>query len=171
MIELLLLRHAKSDHPEGMSDFDRPLNKRGIKDAPRMGKVLRKTDLQPDLIISSPAVRAKETAEAAAATCGYTDAVDFQQILYDGSTRDYIKTIQSAPADKKRLMLVGHNPHIEDVVDYLSSGGNLSVKFPTAGLALIRFETESWAQVREKEGMLISFMLPKHLKKVMKSTD
>src|ERR1044072_9796764 len=116
--KLLLLRHAKSswDDPS-LSDYDRPLNNRGKQNASTMGNFLKKENLIPDLIISSPAKRANKTADIIAKKSGYDKTILESKVLYAATIDDYRDVIQNIKNEYKSVLLVGHNPTIEDVVE------------------------------------------------------
>lgn len=143
MKTLLVMRHAKSswDNP-GLLDHQRPLKKRGLRDAPRMGRWLAERDLVPDLIVSSPAVRARSTAELVGEACGYSDKIVIAEDLYPGSPDDWIDAARSAPSSVKRLLLIGHNPGIEDLVESLTGE---YVRMPTAAIAHLEVGVDAWA--------------------------
>src|SRR5437870_2049014 len=117
MKSVLVLRHAKSSwkHPE-LADQDRPLNKRGKRDAPRMGRILKKERLVPDIIISSTAVRARATAEAVAKASGYQRDITFNRSLYAAGPQAYIDALHDLD-DNVRVLIVGHNPGLEELVE------------------------------------------------------
>ena len=169
MKQILLLRHAKSswDHP-GLDDFDRPLAKRGLKDAPRMGKFLKKIDRTPDLIISSTAQRAKETSQLAVQGMKKEESlITWNRDMYYGSIRDYLKAIQTVKNDVERIMLVGHNPKMEDTAGALiGSEGVSHIRMPTAALVCINTYATSWDQVQWGECELEWMMIPKVLKEI-----
>lgn len=114
MKTLFILRHAKasSRYPE-LPDRERPLNKRGQWQAPAVGRHIRTIGLTPDLILSSPARRARETAVIVAQECGYDGEVDFVESFYPGEPEDYIVALGNLPDAAERVMIVGHNPGME----------------------------------------------------------
>jgi phosphohistidine phosphatase len=121
MKTLLILRHAKSSWKDAeLEDHDRPLNKRGEHDAPRMGHLLREEDLVPDLILSSTAKRARKTAEAVAEASGYTGEVELIPELYGGGPEAYLETLHNLPGENLRVLVVGHNPDLEELVEMLT---------------------------------------------------
>lgn len=150
--ELLVLRHGKSDWTtDASSDFERPLAPRGRKAVKRMGRWLREQRLLPEYVVSSPARRAKQTALRA---CEFADIpktpVVWDKRVYEAGVRDLLQVLADCPQDKKRVMIVGHNPGFEDLVEYLGGEG---VAFPTDGklmptAALARFEMpDNWAKL------------------------
>ena len=114
---LLLLRHAKSSWKEnGVSDHDRPLNKRGKRDAPRMGWLLQKEELVPDIILSSTALRARDTTIRVAKSCYYKGQITYADSLYLGGIEAYLDALKVLPNDFKIVLVVGHNPDMEYLV-------------------------------------------------------
>ena len=162
MKTLLILRHAKSswNHPE-LSDYDRPLNGRGKRDAPRMGKHLRQEGLIPDRILTSSAKRARKTANKVAKTCGYTGKVKKLDAFYDTVPGVYFETLQALPNKYQRVMVVGHNPTMEQLVSHLTSQIE---RMPTAALAHIEIPIEHWEELNlYTKGILVSLWTPKTL--------
>lgn len=162
MKELLVLRHAKSSWKDlSLRDFDRPLNKRGKMDAPRMGKLLAEQDLVPDLIITSAAVRARLTAEAVAETSGYDEEIFETSELYMAMPEDYIAVLNHVQDSNTLVMVVGHNPGIEDLIEDLTGEW---YRMPTAALAHIQLDIDSWQSLdAESEGELVNNWYPKEL--------
>ncbi|MGI0048396.1 MAG: SixA phosphatase family protein, partial [Nitrososphaera sp.] len=119
---LLLLRHGKSSwkHPD-LDDHDRPLGKRGKRDAPRMGKLLKEEDLIPDLIISSTAKRSKKTAQAVVESSGYAGKIDLNPSLYSADPEAYLKALRRVRDEFNMVLIVGHNPALENLVSMLTS--------------------------------------------------
>jgi phosphohistidine phosphatase len=160
MKTLLIMRHAKSSwkHPE-LADKDRPLNKRGEKDAPRMGKVLKHADVLPQLIYSSTALRASKTAEAIAEKIKYKKEIIYKETLYMAEPSVIIDVLRETPDDIKRVMVVGHNPGMEGLAQMLTRKvGSLS----TATIACIKLPIESWKDINlEVEGKLVKIWEPK----------
>ena len=161
MKELLIMRHAKSSwNPPYPTDFERPLNKRGRKAAPRMGKFLAGRDLLPDLIVSSPAERAKQTVELFMMASGYDGETHFEQGIYNAYIGDLVAVVQGLPDAVERAMLVGHNPGFEMLVEQLCGG---DVRMPTAAIAYIKLPVTSWADVGRETGELQWLVTPKLL--------
>ncbi len=158
---LLILRHAKSSWKDpGLADHERPLNKRGRRDAPRMGERMREEGLCPDLLISSTATRARQTADRLAATCGYEGTIALDPELYHGSAGAYLQAAHGAPLDADTVLLVGHNPSIEEAVWMLTGRHE---RMPTAALARIEFDVDGWGELRATEGRLQSVWRPKEI--------
>ena len=162
MKTLLILRHAKSswNHP-GLADHERPLNKRGKRDAPRMGRLLQDENLVPDLIITSTARRARKTAQKIAGASGYAAEIVKTGALYHAYLDDYIAVLRQLGADHERVMLVGHNPGLEDLVADLTGQ---AVRMTTAALAQVSLPIESWAELTTlTKGELINLWRPKEV--------
>ncbi|TPM39640.1 histidine phosphatase family protein [Mesorhizobium sp. B2-3-4] len=152
MKQLLLLRHAKSswDDPE-LDDFDRPLAGRGLKSARLMGRELAARDWLPDLALVSPALRTSDTWRLVAAELPVHPRVAFAEALYDASATDILRRIQKADPSAGCLVVLGHNPGLEDLAKQLAGPGSepkalkrLEEKFPTAALARFVFE-DDWS--------------------------
>jgi phosphohistidine phosphatase len=117
MKTLLVLRHAKSSWSDpARDDYQRPLNKRGRRDGPRMGELVREYGLIPDLVISSDAVRARLTAEAMAEAARYAGEVLLDQHLYLASPADILSLLRTVRENADTVMIVGHNPGLEELV-------------------------------------------------------
>jgi len=161
MKTLLLLRHAKSDWDDpSLRDFDRPLAARGERDAPRIGKALRKRGPLPDLIVSSPAARAKATVDAVIRAAKLDLEIRFDEAVYGGSSPELISLIKRLPDGSSCVMVVGHNPGFEDLVGRLSGSHD---RMPTAALACIEFQIDHWEDVNDGEGKLAWLLTPKQL--------
>ena len=163
MKTLLVLRHAKSswDDP-GLEDHERPLNKRGKKTAPRMGKLLRDEGLVPDLVISSTAVRAKATTKAVVEKAKYKGKTRYDKRLYPGgpsSIFEVLREVEDEGVD--RVMIVGHNPGQEELIRALTGRDEA---FPTAALARIELPIEKWKDLDSTvEAKLTKIWRPKEL--------
>lgn len=159
MKTLLIMRHAKSDWESGSnSDFDRPLNSRGLITAPQMGETLKESNLCPDLIISSPAQRAKSTAMAVAAEINYSTEIQFTETFYFGNLDQITKLICSTDNNTEKLMVVGHNPTWEGLV-YFLSGKYLQMK--TANIAVIEFDVNDWSKINKSNAKFVEVLAPK----------
>ena len=159
----MILRHAKSSWEfEELSDHDRPLNNRGRRDAPLMGRKLLKEQLVPQIIISSSAVRAHSTAKKVAKACGYEDEILIDPALYGSGYSDYLNLLTNQEDKHDIIMLVGHNPISEQLVEVLT--GEI-VTMPTCAIACISLPITSWKQIIGKtKGQLLNLWRPKELK-------
>lgn len=146
MKRLLILRHAKSSWGNpSLADWQRPLNDRGLRDAPRVGALLRDRSLVPDLIITSDAVRARTTAETVAKAAGYTRELVVEPSLYHATPADLIAVLQGVAEEAGRsVMIVGHNPGLEDLVEQLTGEDH---SLPTAALVQLALPIERWSEI------------------------
>ena len=168
MHSLYLMRHAKSDwHSSARSDFERPLNQRGAKDAVRMGQWFQQQNIVPGLILSSPAERAKQTAMAVAEAMGIaSDEIQFQRDLYLADRATLLKMLYRVPEQTESVLLVAHNPGLDDLVEWLapeptplSASGKLMT---TAAVAVFEVP-ESWAKLKRNTAFLRHLLRPKEL--------
>lgn len=165
MKTLILNRHAKSDwdHPD-LTDFERPLNKRGLNDAPFMAKKLAERKIKVDYIYSSPANRAKTTAEFFIKELSIPkERYSFEREIY-GSGISFIRsTLPTLDSNIDTIMFFGHNPDFTSLVTYYTGQriGNL----PTCGIAVIKFDIPSWTLVNDTNGELDIFDFPKNYSK------
>jgi phosphohistidine phosphatase len=145
MKTLLLLRHAKSSwkHPE-LADHDRPLNKRGKRTAPLMGALLQDEDLIPDLILCSSAVRAQTTALLVAKTCSYAGEIKPTRQLYLAEPETYIEVLRQVAEKHTRVLVVGHNPGLEALIEALTGE---AMAMPTASLAQVELSLTHWSDL------------------------
>jgi phosphohistidine phosphatase len=163
MKTLLLLRHAKSSwaSPE-LRDFDRPLNQRGLKAAPLMGKFMRKRKITPDLIISSPAVRARMTAALVIENGELRTDLRFDERIYEADVETLLKVISQIDEAAETVVIVGHNPGLQELLKALTDEEH---EFPTAALAQISLKLDNWSAVQPKSGRLRWIVTPKGLAK------
>jgi phosphohistidine phosphatase len=161
MKTLLLMRHAKSswDNPS-LRDFDRPLAPRGEKSAPRMAKALKKRGPLPDLILSSPAARAKATAEIVAQIVAPDANLQFEGGIYEAPSAELMKILRRLPDSSSCAMLVGHNPGFEELVARLAGAAEA---MPTAAVACIELPSDRWEDVEDSQGKLVWLLTPKSL--------
>ena len=162
MKELLILRHAKSSWKQPYtSDHERSLNKRGKRDAPRMGNFLRKEGMVPEMIITSSAVRARLTAEAVAENSEFEGEFVVTGQLYHGGTLEYLDVLQQLAGNHRRVMVVGHNPGMEELLTDLTG---VYERMVTAAVALVILPIDSWRQLDESvQGKLEGIWRPKEL--------
>jgi phosphohistidine phosphatase len=163
MKTLLVLRHAKSSRRDpALDDHERPLNKRGQRDALQMGELVRKHRLTPDIIISSDAVRARLSAEAVAEAARYEGEILLDQRLYIGSPAGILAVLRTVRETKAgTVMIVGHNPGLEELVEQLTGEQH---DLPTAALAGIVLLIDRWRDLRvSTRGTLFGLWGPKEL--------
>lgn len=142
MKRLLILRHAKSSWGDAsLDDWQRPLAARGVADAPRVGEMLREGSLVPDLILTSDAVRARTTAQAAAAAAGYTREIVLEPSLYHATPEDVIALLNGLPDTASTVLVVGHNPGLEELVEQLSGE---HYDMPTGAMAQLALPIDRW---------------------------
>ena len=163
MKTLYLVRHAKSSWEfDELSDHDRPLNKRGRKAAPKMGKALKERGIMPDLIYSSPAVRALTTATLFAKEFGYDqNKIEIVEEIYGADKLELLKIVQQAPTEVESLMLVGHNNALTDFANHLSPKPVANI--PTAGVMALSFEIGNWQAAAPERCTFQIFEFPKNL--------
>ena len=162
MKTLLVLRHAKSDWGSSqLSDHERPLNGRGSYDAPRMGAWLKQQGMIPDLIISSTAVRALTTAELVAQGCDFEGELRPEQDFYLAGPPTYIDVLNQLPDSYERVMVVGHNPGMEELLSLLTGKDRTMT---TANVAVVDLSIESWGELTLfSDGRLAHLWRPKDL--------
>lgn len=162
MKNLFLVRHAKSDWKNiGLTDFERPLNERGNRDKKAMGERLKKKSVLFESFISSSAKRTTQTSLALAKSINFpTNKIEFFEELYHASPSVMLSFINKTDNKTSNLMMVGHNPGVSLLCDYLC---NYSIDFPTLGMAKISFETENWMEVSAQTGTLEWFDFPKKM--------
>lgn len=162
MKTLLILRHAKSSWKKpGLADQDRPLNKRGKRDAPRMGQLVEQEDLVPDLIITSTAKRARVTAELVAENSGYEGEIQLERSFYMGYPEAYLEVLRQLPDEIQTVMVVGHNPGLEELLEELVMEPE---RLPTAALARVDLPIQSWQELDDEVvGELVSLWRPREL--------
>lgn len=159
MKTLYILRHAKSswdDH--SLSDFERPLNGRGLRAAPFIGSMMKEHGFKPDAIVSSPAKRAEQTAELVRDGAGLDKEIEFNERIYEATVGTLIAVISATIEERTSLLFVGHNPSIEGLVYYLT--GEIA-PMPTAALAVIKLDIDNWTAISAGRGTLIRVFRPR----------
>ncbi len=162
MKTLLLMRHAKSSwKDESLDDHDRPLNKRGKRDAPRMGELLRDRQLVPDYVLCSSARRARKTAECVAFAAGVRGETRITSELYMASPAKILEILAQTSESFNSVLLIAHNPSLEELFERLIGQ---SRAFSTAAIAHLHLEIESWKQAASNPpAALIDFWQPRSL--------
>jgi phosphohistidine phosphatase len=162
---LLVLRHGKSDWPDGVPDHERPLAARGRREAPLVGRWLREQSRLPDLVLCSPAARARQTWDQVAAELLTAPAARYDDRVYEASAGGLLSVINETPDEVRILLVVGHNPAIENLAGLLAGeGGNaaaerrMAAKFPTAALAVLEFDG-SWSGLEPAGARLADFFV------------
>jgi phosphohistidine phosphatase len=158
----LLLRHAKSSWKDSeVDDHERSLNKRGKKDAPKMGRLLREEDLLPDLIVSSSAKRCRKTAEHVIHASGYRGETRFCGELYEADASKLCDFLSGLDGEKSRVLLIAHNPGMEELLEPLVGE---YTPLTTAALAKVELPIETWSELNtEKRGTLVKVWQPREL--------
>jgi phosphohistidine phosphatase len=180
----MLLRHAKSEWPD-VPDHERPLAKRGRRDAPRVGRWLRDHGYLPDVVVCSSARRARETWELAAAQLGASPVVRFEPRAYDVGALSLLYLLRELPGSCRAALLIGHNPAIEDLAESLAgppaepqagqarqaapapqvgqaAPARQDLRFPTAAVAVFEF-TGDWPRLTPGRARLLAFTAPADL--------
>ncbi len=163
MRTLLIMRHAKSswDNPD-WSDFERPLNQRGLETAPFMGSIIYQNELNPALIISSPAKRAKQTAILVKETAQVKNPIKFEDKIYEASATTLLYLAAEFPDEYETILVIGHNPGMEEFIRILT--GNYC-SMPTAALAKVLLNIDSWKGIGLNRGFLEMVFRSKDLMK------
>jgi phosphohistidine phosphatase len=172
MKRLYLLRHAKAVPADpALDDHARELTVKGMHDAAAMARYLRKNGFVPDLILSSTSARTRQTAELVLREI--EAKADYREALYLAEAGKILKAVQAAPQNAGGVMVVGHNPGLEDLAGLLAREpvrrkerarrDVLEEKFPTAALAVLDFECEKWRDIEPGEGKLVDFIRPRDL--------
>ncbi|HEX5708209.1 MAG TPA: histidine phosphatase family protein [Pyrinomonadaceae bacterium] len=161
MKTLLLMRHAKSSWKDAsMRDFERPLNERGRRSAPLMGRLMRRRKLQPDLVVSSPAERARETTALVTESAALRSNVRYDERIYEAGVAQLLEVVTQLDESAATALVVGHNPGMEELIASLTGA---SERMPTAALACVVLEVEKWAKARPGAGRLEWVVRPKEL--------
>ena len=164
MKTLILMRHAKSSwkHPE-LKDHERGLNKRGKKEAPQMGILLKDNELVPQRILTSTAERSRMTAQAVVEAMHYTGDVSYLDTLYMAEPEIYLELLSLMPDEVERILVIGHNPGLEGLLQILS--GRVE-SLPTSAVAYLSLPIRSWKEVRDHEeaGELVALWTPHDVK-------
>jgi len=165
--ELLILRHAKSSWEAGVAtDFDRPLSSRGLRTAPRVGRWLAGRDLAPDFVFVSPAQRTRQTLELLVDALGSEPEVRVEERIYEASLGELITLLGERPGDFRRVLLLGHNPGLAMLVDYLARNGLPEApggtEFPTAALAHLDMP-DDWSDLQRGDAELMEMLRPREL--------
>jgi len=168
--KLLLLRHAKSAWPD-VADHERPLARRGRRDAPFAGRWLRAAGLVPDCVVCSTARRARETWQLAAAELDASAAASFDQRVYGAAADELLDLARGSAPGARRLLIVGHDPAMQQLTLALASASTddadtldrVRDKFPTAAIAVLEF-TGTWQELGPARARLINFVVPRDLR-------
>jgi phosphohistidine phosphatase len=167
MKSIMLMRHAKSSRDSAGKDFDRPLAERGKEDVSRMGVFIKGVKASPGYIMSSPAKRTKQTVRLFTKTAGIgSSLINWNKDFYSGGTEDYLAAIQEAPDKTDNILLVGHNPLLEETVSLLcNKEGIYTVRMPTGSLVCIEHPAIKWKQVKSGTARIKWMIIPELLNK------
>lgn len=163
---LIVLRHAKSSRPPEVPDHERPLAPRGRRDAPAAGRLLAASDWLPDLVLCSTARRARETWDLAAAELGSLPPVRYEPRLYHPPVAVLLKAVREVPQDVATLLLVGHNPSLQETVLTLAGDGvggtlrRVRTAFPTSAIALLTWRG-TWPALAPHQALLTDVAVPR----------
>lgn len=169
MLRLLLLRHAKSNWPDGVADRERPLSSRGRENAPVMGRYMAEEGLLPDLALVSPALRTQETWRLVVPMLPQRPAVRTEPRIYEAPHRRLLEVVREIEGEVGTLLMVGHNPGFEELAALLTGQGDrhaaarMMDKYPTCGLAVLDFAVGDWRDVTPHGGTLDRFVTPASL--------
>ncbi|HOZ29314.1 MAG TPA: histidine phosphatase family protein [Bacteroidales bacterium] len=159
---LTLIRHAKSDHDNDLSDFDRPLNEKGQIDAAKIGEYITKNLPKPDLIISSPSVRTATTAETIAKKLDYpAEKIHYVDQLYLCSVPEFIEILLKQNHKNNHICIIAHNPGTTALANMLANENIDNI--PTCGVAHIELDLFRWSDIEPGLGDLKSFVTPKNI--------
>jgi len=160
MLELLVMRHAKSDWDAGTDDHERPLAERGVKAARKVGRFLARAEMVPELVICSTAMRARATVELAVEAGDWHCPVEHTRAFYGADPAAVLAEIASRSAPP-RLMVVGHEPTWSELVSLLVGGG--AVRIATAAVACLELPANGWSAIEPGAGQLVWLVTPKLL--------
>lgn len=168
MHTLYLLRHGKSSWSDpSLADCERPLAQRGRRDTGRIADHLVRLEIEPELVLCSSAVRTRETLELVRPALGAASTVRLEAELYAASSDSLLKRVRAVPETVTSLMLIGHNPGLQDLALLLASAGSelerLEAKFPTAALATLTVPAAPWRRLSEADAVLSAYVVPKQL--------
>lgn len=163
MKHLILMRHAKAlkDSEDG-SDFGRDLDERGKKDVVAMAFALTKTNILPELIVSSPAKRTKKTSKIMAKELQLQeDKIEYDSNMYEAEIEDLLHVIHEFNETNSNILLIGHNPSITSLVGYLTP--TFAEHVPTSGIVVVAFQENNWRLIQARTGTIIAYLNPKGL--------
>ncbi len=165
---LVLIRHAKSDWPDGVPDRDRPLGQRGRQEAPQAGRWLAASGIVPDLAVVSSARRAQQTWNLASAQLPGDVAVQVSDEYYGATVDDAIELARALPPSAATVALVGHNPTTEGLATTLDDGSGVRAdsdrmvaKYPTSAIAVFHLQVPQWSDLAPSTARLVAFAIPR----------
>ena len=166
---VILLRHGKSSWSDStLADIDRPLAPRGERAAGRIAKYMRRKKIRPELVLCSPSVRTRQTLEAIRDSLGKSSSIELVPELYAASESELLERLQALPGSVSSVMLIGHNPGLQELALVLASRGadlgQLREKFPTGALAMLVVHSETWAALSRGDAELVDYVVPRELR-------
>ena len=168
MRSVILLRHGKSSWADStLTDFDRPLAPRGKRASKHIATYMRKKGIRPTLVLCSPARRTRETLETIKPALGKACSIEFVPELYAASAHELLEQLQCVRDSIGAVMLIGHNPGLQQLARLLASRGTdlakLEEKFPTGSLATLSVGSDSWGGLRPGDAKLVDYVVPRDL--------
>jgi phosphohistidine phosphatase len=165
---VILLRHGKSSWSDStLSDIDRPLAPRGERASRRIAKYMRRKRIRPTLVLCSPSLRTRQTLEAIEPSLGKGCSIELVPQLYAASERELLERLQALPESVTSVMLIGHNPGLQNLALVLASRGadlpQLEEKFPTGALATLVVHSENWPALSSGDAELVDYVVPRQL--------
>jgi phosphohistidine phosphatase len=165
---VILLRHGKSSWSDStLADIDRPLAPRGERASRRIAKYMRRKKIRPEIVLCSPSLRTRQTLDAIKPSLGKRCPVEVVPQLYAASEQELLERLQALPESVSSVMLIGHNPGLQNLALVLASRGadlpQLEQKFPTGVLATLAVHSQSWAALRPGDAELVDYVLPRQL--------
>ena len=163
MKKLIIIRHSKSSWIDpSLDDINRPLNDRGLKDAPFMAKVVAQKDIFPDFIISSPSLRTKLTLKFFIDELNYDKEIAYEKKIYEAPMENILEVVKNIDNKYEIVFLFGHNPGLNEFVNFISDANIENI--PTSGMIELGFYTKSWKDISKKNSKFICFEYPKKFK-------
>jgi phosphohistidine phosphatase len=163
MKSLFILRHGKTQPDAPQGDHARELKTRGVRDSAAMGEHIATLGDPPQAIVTSTAVRARQTAQVVAAVTGFADRVTVEPRIYAADVETLLDVVRRLPETVDRVVLVGHNPGFEELTAALAGKDEDEIRLPTAGMAHLTFDIGRWAEVQEGGGELHEITTPRML--------
>lgn len=166
MKHITILRHGQASQDSGFEDFDRPLTDKGRKHLPRMAAFVARSQVKPDWIVSSPALRAKETAELLAEALQFSRSIVWNERVYLAAAITLLEILRETPDVAEHLVIVGHNPGMSDLAAGLCAGGDfrLNLQMETGAVASLSAQIVHWRQLRWGCAELLAYVAPRSLK-------
>jgi phosphohistidine phosphatase len=162
MKTILLMRHAKAEPGvPGQVDFDRVLAARGNEDALRMGRAIAKVGAVPDAVVSSPAARAKQTAQGAVRGMKFSGAIGFERSLYDAPGESWLAALRALPESASSVLMVAHSPGIEEAAALLCGAADGAFDVPTGAVIALNADVERWRDIEDGGASVRWFLRPK----------